>query len=96
MRVVSRDVIEHSPQIHVISSERRNPTVGHISNRGTEVSGLQLRVFRLQPSLLFGDDVDDGLLDQDGGDDTFTAKVDLSEHDPPAIKELQPTGQQEA
>jgi hypothetical protein len=38
------------------------------SARGT-VSGLQPRVFRREPALLIGGDVDDGLLGQDGRDD---------------------------
>src|ERR1700704_3321853 len=45
MRVVSRDVIEHSSQTHVISSERRNPSVGDIPNRcGTRTNPF--RMFR--------------------------------------------------
>jgi hypothetical protein len=34
-----------------------------------QITGCQLWVCGLQPGLLFGDDVDDGLLDEDGRDD---------------------------
>src|ERR1700738_1708792 len=45
MRVVSRDVIEHSSQTRVISSERRHPSVGDIPNRcGTRTDPF--RMFR--------------------------------------------------
>ncbi|SID60414.1 Uncharacterised protein [Mycobacteroides abscessus subsp. abscessus] len=36
-----------------------------------QVSGCQVGVCRLQPALLLGDDVDDGLLHEDGGDDVI-------------------------
>src|ERR1700724_1762797 len=45
MRVVSRDVIEHSSQTRVTSSERRHPSVGDIPNRcGTRTDPF--RMFR--------------------------------------------------